>query len=84
VRLFAEVSDEELLGKLMHELGSTFYRQTEQGVYEIVYFSANRIVRYHGKLTEKMAELIKASGYKVARIEIDEISQTVKISQVTS
>jgi len=83
LRLFAEVSDEELLSKLMHELGSLFYRQlSDEGMYEVVYHSSNKTVRYQGKLSENMAKIVKNCGYPVSSIEIDEVSQTVKISQV--
>lgn len=82
MRLFAEVSDEGLLSKLMHELGSTFYRVvSDEGCYEVVYFSANKIVRFVGKLSEQMAKLIKANGYEVASIEIDETTDRVRIVQ---
>lgn len=85
MRLFAEVLSEELLGKLMHELGSLFYRQlNEEGAYEVVYHSANKTVRYKGKLSENMAKIVKSCGYQVSDIQIDQVSQTVKISQVTS
>ena len=50
-------------------------------LYEIVYFSGSRIARYTGKADEKLVKLVRACGYEVNSIEVDEFSGTVKVTQ---
>jgi hypothetical protein len=62
------------------ELGTTFYTPSlEEGKYEIVYFSTSRIVKFSGVPSEDMVKLIQISGHKVKKMDVDEITGTVKI-----
>ena len=84
-QLFLDTRSEELFRKATCDLGTIFYRQVDgDGVkepltFEIVYFSGSRIARYRGEAGTKLVELVKAIGYEVDVIEIDELSGTLKI-----
>jgi len=66
----------------MHELGTVFYQTDDEGnVILIVYFSGSRIVQYIGKVEEDLAKFVRAIGYRVSSIEIDEVQGYVKIVQ---
>ena len=81
-QLIAQVSDPDLLRKSMHELGTVFYQTDDKdNVVLIVYFSGSRIVRYNGKVDEELSKFVRAMGYRVNSIEIDEIQGYVKIVQ---
>lgn len=81
-QLIANVSDPDLLRKSMHELGTVFYQTDEKdNVTSIVYFSGSRIVRYTGKVEEELSKFVRAMGYRVSFIEIDEVQGYVKIVQ---
>jgi len=81
MRLVAEISDADLLFSLLHSLGSTFYVEKDKGQVEVLYFSGNRIVHYTGKLDKDKMELLRAMGWRVKHIEVDEATGTVKITQ---
>ena len=84
-QLFLDTRNEELFRKATSELGTIFYRQLDgDGVkepltFEIVYFSGSRIARYTGRAGKKLVDLVRAIGYEVDIIEIDEFSGTLKI-----
>ena len=81
-QLIAQVSDPDLLRKSMHELGTVFYQTDDKdNVVLIVYFSGSRIVRYNGKVDEELSKFVRAMGYRVNSIEIDEIQGFIKIVQ---
>lgn len=86
-QLFLDTHDAELFRKATSELGTIFYRHVSgDGVkepiqWEIVYFSGSRVARYTGPANEKLVALVKACGYEVDVIEIDEFSGTLKILQ---
>lgn len=81
-QLIAKVKDPELLRKSMHELGTVFYQTDEKdNVILIVYFSGSRIVQYIGKVEEELCKFVRAIGYQVGSVEIDEIQGYVKIVQ---
>ena len=76
------MSDPDLLRKSMHELGTVFYQTDDKdNVVLIIYFSGSRIVRYNGKVDEELSKFVRAMGYRVNSIEIDEIQGYVKIVQ---
>lgn len=81
MKLFAEIKDEDLLFKLMHVLGATFYRPMGDGEMEVVYFSGEKIAHFKGKLEANHAKLLEGMAWKVENITIDEIEGTVKIQQ---
>ena len=81
-QLIAKVTDPDLLRKSMHELGTVFYQTHEKdNVILIVYFSGSRIVQYNGKVEEELSKFVRAIGYRVSSIEIDEVQGYVKILQ---
>ena len=84
-QLVADVTDEELFRKAMHELGTIFYRCIDEsaGKYEIVYFSGSRVVRFLGAPSKRLCDLVEAAGFEVESIEIDELNGIVKIRQKT-
>jgi len=66
----------------MHELGTVFYQTDDKdNVVLVIYFSGSRIVRYNGKVDEELSKFVRAMGYRVNSIEIDEIQGFIKIVQ---
>jgi hypothetical protein len=80
-QLVAEIVDEDLFRKAIHEAGTIFYRKLENGEYELVYFSGSRIVRFHGKLSKEFGDYVEAVGFGVTEIEIDPANFIIKIKQ---
>lgn len=78
-----EVKDKELLFRLMHEKGATFYRYVkETDEYEIVYYSNEKFAYFIGKLSEEeLKTKIFPFGFKVEQIVYDEATGEVKIRQ---
>jgi len=84
-QLLAKITDQELLQKSIHELGTVFYVTDEKGnIVKVVYFSGSRLVEYTGAVDENFAKRLQAEGHKVNLIEVDEIQGYVKIVQGTS
>jgi len=84
LQLIARISEEQLFLKCVHELGTIFYTVNANGVVcEIAYFSGSRIVllQQPNGLSEQFAQRVKAEGFKVDRLEIDEAQGYVKIVQ---
>jgi len=81
LKLIADIKDEDLLFKLLHILGATFYRSVGEGAVEVVYFSGEKVVHFKGKLSKEHSMLLEETAWKVAGIEIDELEGTVKIKQ---
>jgi hypothetical protein len=84
LQLLARVREEQLFLKCIHELGTIFYTVDSNGVVdEVAYFSGSRIVLFQkpNGLTEQLAQRIKAEGFNVDRLEIDEVQGYVKIVQ---
>ncbi len=81
MKLFAEIVEEDLLFKLLHVLGATFYKPVGDGSYEVVYFSGEKIVVFKGKLSKEHEVLLEKTAWKVTYIELNEVEGTVKIKQ---
>jgi len=84
LQLIARVSEEQLFLKCVHELGTIFYTVDASGVVdEIAYFSGSRIVLFQepNGLSKQLTQRVKAEGFKVDRLEIDEAQGYVKIVQ---
>ena len=84
LQLIARVSDEQLFLKCIHELGTVFYTVNSNDVVEqIAYFSGSRIVvlGIPNGIGEQLAQRVKAEGFLVDKLEIDEIQGYVKIVQ---
>jgi len=82
MKLFAQIDSEDLLFKLIHEAGASFYRPLGNHQYEVAYFSGNRVVFFRGKISPERAKQLEQTSWRVSRIEIDEIDGLVKIFQV--
>jgi hypothetical protein len=81
-QLVAKISDPDLLGKSMHELGTMFYQLDSKGnVARVVYFSGSRVIEYNGKADENLTKRIRAEGHQVDIIEVDEFQSSVRIVQ---
>ena len=82
-QLFLSTKDENLFRKATCELGTVFYRVVDAGKseYEVAYFSGSRLAKFHGVVSESFASYVKAMGFKVDVIEVDEFAGTVKIVQ---
>ena len=81
MRLFAKITDAELMWKSMHELGTTFYRMLSRDEVEILYFSGNRAIHFKGRMSQNGIEKLKALAFPVSRIELNESLGVVKIEQ---
>jgi len=81
-QLLAKITDQELLQKSIHELGTVFYVTDEKGnIVKVVYFSGSRVVEYTGAVEENFAKRLDAEGHRVNLIEVDEIQGYIKIVQ---
>ena len=81
MKLVAEIKEAELLFKMVHALGTTFYKPCGDGTFEVVYFSGEKIVHFNGKLSEEQIKTLEQTGWKVSEISIDEVEGEVKIRQ---
>jgi len=84
LQLIAKISDEELFLKCVHERGTIFYTVNDRGVIDqVTYFSGSRIVVLNASngVSEQLAQRVKAEGFLVNRLEIDEVQGYVKIVQ---
>jgi len=84
LQLIAKISDEDLFLKCVHERGTIFYTVNGQGVIDqVTYFSGSRIVvlTKSDGVSEQLAQRVKAEGFQVNRLEIDEVQGYVKIVQ---
>jgi hypothetical protein len=84
LQLIAKISDEQLFLKCIHELGTLFYTVNGNGVVDrVAYFSGSRIVVLNmpNGLSEEVAKRVKAEGFCVDQLEIDETQGYVKIVQ---
>ena len=83
-QLIAKITDQDLLQKSIHELGTVFYVKDEKGnIVKVVYFSGSRLVEYAGTVDENFAKRLQVEGHKVNLIEVDEVQGYVKIVQGT-
>lgn len=81
-QLIAKIKDSELLRKSIHELGTLFYMvNSENKITGVVYFSGSRVVNFKGKLSEELAEIVRADGFQVSSITVDETKGYIKILQ---
>ena len=81
MKLVAEIKEAELLFKMVHALGTTFYKPCGDGTFEVVYFSGEKIVHFVGKLNENQIKVLEQTAWKVAEITVDELVGEVKIRQ---
>lgn len=84
LQLIAKISDEDLFLKCVHERGTIFYTVNGEGVIDqVTYFSGSRIVALTttSGVSEQLAKRVKAEGFLVDRLEIDETQGYVRIVQ---
>jgi hypothetical protein len=84
LQLIAKITDERLFLKCIHEKGTLFYTVNGQGIVDqAAYFSGSRIVVLNiaDGFSEELAQRIKAEGFHVDHLEIDEMQGYVKIVQ---
>ena len=81
MKLVAEIKEAELLFKMVHALGTTFYKPIGTGDFEVVYFSGEKIVHFVGRLNENQIKVLEQTAWKVAEITVDEVEGEVKIRQ---
>ena len=82
MRLFAKVSDPDLLLRSLNEAGTAFYRPVGGKVVEAVYFSASRTIYFLGELTPRQYESLKGQAYPAERISVDERWGTIMVDQI--
>lgn len=81
-QLVAKITDEQLFRKAIHELGTLLFKiDGDNHVDEVAYFSGSRVVHFVGKLSEEMAQIVRADGFQVDTLELDEFSGFLKIVQ---
>lgn len=86
-QLFVQTPNAELFTKATSELGTIFYRFYDSDtvkdkiIYEVVYFSGSRIVRFLGEPTPEIMKLCEAFGFEVESIQIDEVAGSVRVIQ---
>lgn len=81
MKLVAEIKEAELLFKMVHTLGTTFYRPVGNGEFEVVYFSGEKIVHFFGRLSEEQVKSLEHTGWKASEISVNEVEGEVKIRQ---
>lgn len=84
LQLIAKISDEQLFLKCVHERGTIFYTVDGEGaIDQVTYFSGSRIVvlTKSDGVSEQLAQRVKAEGFSVDRLEIDEVQGYLKIVQ---
>lgn len=82
VELVGNVKEWKLFRDAMHKLGRLFYRENKEGkIIEVVYCSNEKGLRYTGEITQEIAALIRAEGWKVDTLEFDEDRGIIKIEQ---
>ena len=79
--LDAKIKDPDLFFELISELGTTFYRTPGKGIFEIVYFSGNRIIAFTGKLNKEHQKQLDIYGNKVEKLDIDIDNNVVRVEQ---
>lgn len=80
MKLVAEIKDPQLLISLTHVKGSTFYMEKD-GLWEILYYSGNKIVHFVGKLDEDQARLIRATSTECEAVQFDAMHDICMILQ---
>jgi len=73
MKLLAEIKSSDLLMKLQHEKGATFFRPTgeKDGEYEVIYFSGNRVVHFRGELKTSELEQLRALATECKILDLD-------------
>lgn len=70
MKLIAEIKDPQLLLSLQHRKGSTFY-MVKDDLWEIIYYSGNKIVHFVGKLDDEQRKHIQATATECESVQFD-------------
>ena len=81
MQLLAKTSDPVLLKKSIHPDGTTFYHLCNDDTVEVAYYSGNRIVHFKGQIPPEQLNILIHEAFRVDRIEVDEATGIVKITQ---
>ncbi|MDH5203650.1 MAG: hypothetical protein OEW69_10405 [Nitrospirota bacterium] len=72
MKLLAKIKSSDLLMKLQHEKGATFFRPGDkQGEYEVIYFSGNRVVHFKGELKTSELEQLRNVATECKILDLD-------------
>ena len=82
MKLFAKISDPEILLKSLIEAGTAFYRVVERGLVEAVYYSTSRTIYFMGELSKEELKTLKAFAVKMESFRIDEFNGVIEVSQL--
>jgi len=90
MKLFAKVSDPDLLLRSLNEQGAAFYRRVGEGgegdgsrmSVEAVYFSASRIIYFRGGLTAQQFEILKSQAHRVKGLIINDKLGLIEVNQI--
>lgn len=82
MRLFAKVSDPELLLRSLNEAGTAFYRPVRGNIVEAVYFSASRTIHFLGEFTPRQYDSLRGQAYPAERIDVDEQRGIIMVAQL--
>jgi len=82
MRLFARVSDPDLLLKSLNEAGIAFYRVVEGNLVEAVYFSSSRSVYFYGGLTPQQLEMLKAQAFPAKSLRVNTNRGDIEVDQL--
>jgi len=80
MKLIAEIRDPQLLLSLTHRKGSTFYMEKD-GLWEVLYYSGNKVVHYVGKLDEAQAKEIREIATECEAVQFDAMHDICMIIQ---
>ena len=81
MRLFAKVSDPELLLRSLNEMGTAFYRPVKGEIVEAVYFSASRAIYFLGKLNREQYEVLKSQAHPAKRFRLNGQREIIEVDQ---
>jgi len=82
LRLFAKISDPELLIRSLNEKGTAFFRTIEGETVEAVYFSSNKAIYFKGELSLQQYGILKAQAYRAKRFKLDENMKIIEVDQL--
>ena len=82
VEVVGRINDWKLFREAVHKLGKLFYTEDENGnIQDVIYCSREKGLKYVGPISQEIAKIIRAEGWKVDVLEFDEDRQLVKIVQ---
>ena len=80
-KLVVKTNNPETILELMHELGTSFWCQTEKDEFQVIYFATNREIHFEGALAKDQLEQIQKESREVSSIRINEIAGEIIIEE---